>query len=61
MKFELNGRELTQFMKWSRDHKCSKERSQQYTYCFSPTGIGTVVVVKCYCGQEINLTDSSTW
>lgn len=32
-----------------------------FEYCFSPTGIGMLVVVKCSDGTEIDLTDTENW
>ncbi len=31
------------------------------SFVFTPTGLGECVVVKCLCGEEINLTDSNNW
>jgi hypothetical protein len=31
------------------------------TYCFTPTGIGMAQIVKCGCGEEINVTDYDQW
>lgn len=32
-----------------------------YTYCFTPTTIGTVKTVKCACGHKMDLTDYEKW
>jgi hypothetical protein len=32
-----------------------------YTWEFTPTGIGTVVKVKCNCGESIDLSDYDLW
>lgn len=33
-----------------------------YTYCFTPTSLGVIVVVKnCVTKEEINLTDFDSW
>jgi len=31
------------------------------TYSFTPTGLGTVVVVMCACGAKLDLTDVDNW
>ena len=31
------------------------------TFSFTPTSIGTVVKVKCVCGNEADLTDYENW
>lgn len=32
-----------------------------YTFCFSPTGLGDMVVVKCADGTELDLTEYEYW
>lgn len=32
-----------------------------HTYCFSPTSLGYSVVLKCHCGQEIDVSDYENW
>jgi len=32
-----------------------------YTYKFTPTGLGTVIVVRCVNGNKIDLTDYDNW
>ena len=32
-----------------------------YTYCVTPTSIGTVVKAKCACGEEFDATDYGCW
>lgn len=32
------------------------------TYCFTPTGVGLVVILQCgLCKEEINVTDFDSW
>ncbi len=31
------------------------------SYIFTPTGLGTTIVVKCACGEKINLTNYDEW
>ena len=33
----------------------------RFEYCFIPTGLGTIVVLKDLAGSEINLTDFNDW
>ena len=33
----------------------------QYTYSFTPTSLGTVVLVRCACGNEENATGYDSW
>jgi len=32
-----------------------------YSFCFTPTGLGTMVVVKCADGTELDLTEYEYW
>ena len=32
-----------------------------YTFCFTPTGLGDMVVVKCADGTELDLTEYEYW
>ena len=31
------------------------------SYCFTPTGLGLITVVKCMCGEELNTTEFEAW
>lgn len=33
----------------------------QLTWCFTQTGLGEILVIKCMCGAEKNLTDFDSW
>jgi hypothetical protein len=64
--FSLNEQETKKLKKWREKHnkKCEFTNAQHggtLTYKFTPTGIGTIVKVKCACGKEIDLTDPSNW
>lgn len=50
------------YMKFLR-HECEYGKSEnqtaiggRFTYCYTPTGIGTTVKVKCLCGLKKNIT-----
>ena len=66
MTFTLDPDEIEKFDKW-RAKKNAKIRKKGelpnniYTYCFTPTGIGTGVVIKCSDGTELDVTDYSNW
>lgn len=68
MRFELDEVEHIKYREWRREHdKTCKNKygvgaiGGRTTFCFTPTGLGNIVVVKCACGEEINLTDVSDW
>jgi hypothetical protein len=63
--FKLSAKEKERLDKWLKKHnkKCDDhwEFSQHLTYMFTPTGIGTIIEVKCSCGKKVGITDSSNW
>lgn len=61
MKFELNKEQMRKYRKWQ-----SKKGDMinlvgcaggAYSFCFTMTGIGTIVEAKCVDGTSIDLTD----
>lgn len=77
LRFELDERELTQYQRWRKAHdvkgRCpyyndglSAESpvgaiGGVRTFRFTPTSIGTTIVVSCACGAEVDLTDYGSW
>ncbi len=72
MKFELTEEQIKIANKFIEEHSCSLERDEfgfkkcgpiggDITYCFTPTGLGIIEVVKCLCGKKINLTQFDLW
>lgn len=73
--FLIDGVELTKFRAWEVEHnktcKFYDDGTQvaspsgaiggRFTYSFTPTGLGHVVVVSCTCGMKINITDFDNW
>jgi len=33
----------------------------QFTYSFTPTGLGRIIVIECLCGAKENVTDFENW
>lgn len=33
----------------------------KYTWSFTQTGLGCIMVLKCACGEEIDVTDYENW
>ena len=64
--FELSEEEERQINDWIRKQK-EKDSStftigERWTYCFTPTGLGTIVKVKDNkLDEEFNPTDVSLW
>ena len=48
--------------KWYSKHsrRC-KLQHRALTYCFTNTGIGQAIEVRCTCGESINITDYEQW
>ena len=65
--FELSSEENVKFAAWSTKHlaecpiKSTGTIGERFTYSFTPTSLGTVVVVKCACGASEVLTDFTKW
>ena len=63
MSFYLNENDKVKLHKWREEHDsgCFIQYKGAIggglTYCFTPTSIGTVIKVKCACGEEIDLTN----
>ena len=63
MKFELGADQIQKLKIWKKDKPLSRDTlGTQYEYCFTPTSLGVVVIVKCLITKtEINLTDYDSW
>ena len=76
MRFELTEKEYQKYTEWADTHECKFRIKKEWmskpmryvgpiggedTFCFTPTGLGTAVKVKCACGAEINLTNYDEW
>jgi hypothetical protein len=64
--FTMTEKEENSIELWKEVHdkKCKlkkKNRPRFYTYCFTPTGIGTAIKIQCSCGKGEDVTDVSTW
>lgn len=67
MTFTLSAEQVEKYDKWRV--KKNKKKGEAYvgaiggayTFCFTPTGIGTIDCVKCTDGEEIELTDFKNW
>lgn len=67
MTFEISKEQYERYEEWATTHECPYHIDGKYryagaiggadTFCFTPTGIGDIVIAKCVCGAEIDLTD----
>lgn len=57
--FELSEAQEKKFEEWVKDKKVTNVGpiGGAYTFCFTRTGLGTFVIVKCVDGTELDLTD----
>lgn len=54
--------EISKLIEWMSKFKSSTAAiGGEFTYCFTPTGLGTIVKVKHYQGEELDLTDYESW
>lgn len=61
-RFELTESQHKKLDEWHND--CESDAGcigGRLTYAFTPTGLGNCIVVKCICGEEIDLTESENW
>lgn len=65
MKFELNDLEEEKAQEFKEKHKDCFVQSTiggQFSYIFTPTGIGYGVSIKCgICGESEDITDYGSW
>ena len=64
MTFEITDNQHKQYMDWITRHKCDAYAGAcggKISWTFTRTGLGLCVVVKCICGEEINITDTDVW
>lgn len=61
--FSVTQKQLRQLNKFRHDHmRCERGAiGGATTYCFSPTSLGVVVVLKCHCGKQIDVSDYEDW
>lgn len=63
--FSIPEEEYEAIKKWQEQHEIDKHNGVmahgvcggRYTYCFTPTSIGTVGTVKCSCGEEFTFSE----
>lgn len=63
--FTISEEEYEAIENWKNDHELNHHGgngaggaySGRYTYCFTPTGFGTVGTIKCTCGAEFTFSE----
>lgn len=65
-KFELTDKQYQKYEIW-HDNQMIKDKflptaGERFTFCFTPTGLGTIVIVQDdYLNEEIDITDWENW
>ena len=60
--FELTEEQEVKLAEWkAKQEYASVTIGGAFTYKFTPTGIGTMLIVKCVNGNSIDLTDYDNW
>ena len=57
--FTLDKEQTEKFEKWRKEKKDSLPQATiggAYTFCFIPTGLGTITIIKCVDGTELDVT-----
>ncbi len=64
--FELTQEQKDMVSVWCKERYAKQQSTTtaggRYTYCFTPTGIGTIAILQdCITKKEIDLTDYDNW
>ena len=67
--FELNNKENKAINAWIEKHREEHKMHPdacgaiggRWTYKFTPTGLGIIIIIQCTCGAEENVTDFDSW
>ena len=65
--YEFSEKEQATLDEWIKEMQEKEKNSIKpaiggaYTYCFTPTSVGTAVVVQHANGEEIDITDYGSW
>lgn len=65
-KFELSGKELEEFYKWKESlpklpDNYTGAAGGNYSFKFTPTGLGTIIEVSRADGHSKDITDTDSW
>jgi hypothetical protein len=62
MEFSLSAEQVKKFKEWKKDKVLPQTAiGGAYTICFTPTGLGDIVEVRCVDGTSLSLTDYDTF
>jgi hypothetical protein len=60
--FKMSDTETENFYEWYEKHECEKKTNSKkgectLTFCFAPVASGCSIIIKCECGEEVDVTD----
>lgn len=65
MSFSIDDKDKKRIEDWWKLHRCKTNQETaidgKLTFCFTPTGLGIVSMVKCECGIEFDFTNYKEW
>jgi hypothetical protein len=53
----MHGHDKARHIRPGKTHRYSGAIGGAYTWCFTPTSLGTVVTVECSCGEKLDVSD----
>ncbi len=59
--FTLTDEQEEKFNKWRKERTLTSTIGGAYTFCFTPTGVGTIITINCADDTELNLTDYNSF
>ena len=63
--FTLDDRAYSEYLAWRKNHNCPIDAcgaiGGKETFLFTPTSLGSCIVIKCACGAEIDLSHVEDW
>ena len=66
LNFVVCDKDTEKSKEWQEEHKkvCHVDVGAiggRFTWSFTQTGLGCITVLKCACGEKLNLTDFESW
>jgi len=65
--FVVPDKDIDKYAAWWKEHKevCTVKEvgaiGGRFTFSFTQTGLGCISVVKCACGEKLDLPDYESW
>ena len=65
--FKVPDDEVKEYREWLKEHNkvCQTKDvgaiGGRFTFSFTPTAVGCALIIKCACGEKIDLSHSEEW